>query len=605
MSSFSAFSSQFSQVAIRLPKLGAEAGDLAETSPVLIFADQGQQLAEMVNRPTAGGGLQVGIEEAPRNSREQCSQGQGADPHLHQLEQVVFVLDRSGSMGDRLLSKSRPGELGTKIDHLIERLQGLGQDYLPPETKLSLVTFDDQTEIFQCGKIEAGALREFKREVGNLRYRGDTDFVQPLSLCTEILSENIAQRRSSDPKAQPGRSIICFVTDGHDRYVHADVPAALMQQLRDQNATVFVLGIGEDYSMPRIMKLAGYAGASSWSHLPLDVKELDVFDVQLPELIKQVLASEHYLQFSVTGSFTEAAAVAPSVRFAPAESGLIFPGYVREARGIVFEKRDDLRISLRAGRSVHDPDALVREVPIVDLEDASAEFERRGDAQDLARNVLLLRAMLNKDVDMLREMQRVDPNPDQIAAMIDALHASRRGQGSHDLYSNMTMTSVSYRKPNQESQSGDPALFSGQLGPLSAQPPSGSIPSLPSYLDPAVYDRQEPRVSLHASVQFISPDNLKGKQVALTALDQGKSYLLGRQASTDQNVAIRFDDSRISRKHCEIWQENGVFYLKDLGSRNGTALNGELLVPQKPYALNDGDLVQFVGVQLRFRLPSK
>jgi hypothetical protein len=378
-----------------------------------------------------------------------------------------------------------------------------------------------------------------------------------------------------------------------------------MQKIRDQNATVFVLGIGEDYSMPRIMKLAGHAGASSWSHLPLDIKELDVFDVQLPELIRQVLASEHYLQFSVTGNFTDAAAVAPSVRFAPVDSGLIFPGYVREARGIVFEREENLRISLHAGRSVNDPDGVVREVPIVDIENAGAEFERKNSAEDLARNVLLLRAMMEKDVSLLQEMQKVDRNPDQIAGMIDSIHASQRGLRTHDLFSNMTMTSVSYRGPIPQSQADDRALFSGNLGPLSAPPPIESIPSLPANLNPAVYDPQDSRLSLHASVEFISPNNWKGERIVLSAFDEGKSYVLGREKSTDQHVAIRFTDSAVSRKHCEIWREDGAYYIKDLGSSNGTAVNGERLRPHMPRLLNDGDCVQMVWFEFRFKLPSK
>jgi hypothetical protein len=604
MSSLSPSSSQFSEIAIRLPKLDAAAGSLAGTRPVVIFADQGQQLIGMVDRATAAGGLQVGVAEDPLHARKHHSQVQSPDPHLHQLEQVIFVLDRSASMGDRLLSRSRPGEPLSKMNYLIERLRKLNPDYLPEQTRLSLVTFDHVAEVFHFGEIASGALREFKREVGRLREGSGTDFIEPLSLCTAILRDNIAQRRTSDRDAQPGRSIICFVTDGHGRYVDTDMPAALMQQLRDQNATVFVLGIGEDYSMPRIMKLAGYAGASSWSHLPIDVKELDVFDVQLPELIKQVLASEHYLQFSITGNFTDAAAVAPSVRFTPVDSGLILPGYVREARGIVFEKEENLRILLRAGRSVSDLDGVEREVPIVDLENVTAEFDRKSCAQDFARNTLLLRGMLRGDINLLREMQRTDRNPDQIAAMIDSLYAAQHGQGAHGLFSNMAIASASYKRSAEQSQSIDPALYSGNVGPLSAPPPSESIPSLPEHLNPAVYDQQGPRVSPHASVEFIWPSDLKGQQIVLSAFDEGKSYVVGREKSTEQHIAIRLTNVSVSRRHCEIWREDGAFYIKDLGSTNGTAVNGRSLKPHVPRLLHDGDLVQLLWFQFRFKLPS-
>ena len=45
----------------------------------------------------------------------------------------------------------------------------------------------------------------------------------------------------------------------------------------------------------------------------------------------------------------------------------------------------------------------------------------------------------------------------------------------------------------------------------------------------------------------------------------------------------------ISRLHFEIKINNEQYSLKDLGSKNGTKLNGESLIPYKVYALQDGD----------------
>jgi len=48
-------SRQFDALAIRLPALGEDAGQLANTRPVVIFAEQGSLSAGLFERATAGG----------------------------------------------------------------------------------------------------------------------------------------------------------------------------------------------------------------------------------------------------------------------------------------------------------------------------------------------------------------------------------------------------------------------------------------------------------------------------------------------------------------------------------------------------------------------
>lgn len=64
-------------------------------------------------------------------------------------------------------------------------------------------------------------------------------------------------------------------------------------------------------------------------------------------------------------------------------------------------------------------------------------------------------------------------------------------------------------------------------------------------------------------------------------------------------------DKRISRtRHAEIFWERGRLYLRDLGSKNGTFLNGKQLSPQETAELHDGDIVavsetEFVFSEIR------
>ncbi len=47
----------------------------------------------------------------------------------------------------------------------------------------------------------------------------------------------------------------------------------------------------------------------------------------------------------------------------------------------------------------------------------------------------------------------------------------------------------------------------------------------------------------------------------------------------------------ISGRHCKFSYQNGQYYLTDIGSSNGTYLNGQLLPRDVPQALQDGDTI--------------
>jgi hypothetical protein len=59
--------------------------------------------------------------------------------------------------------------------------------------------------------------------------------------------------------------------------------------------------------------------------------------------------------------------------------------------------------------------------------------------------------------------------------------------------------------------------------------------------------------------------------------------------------------SRISRRHARITSRGGQFYIEDLGSANGTFVNGRTrLKPQEPYPLVNGDVLKIGETTLKF-----
>lgn len=89
----------------------------------------------------------------------------------------------------------------------------------------------------------------------------------------------------------------------------------------------------------------------------------------------------------------------------------------------------------------------------------------------------------------------------------------------------------------------------------------------------------------------------RAKLVMVTGDAPGSCFLLHDLRTTaigrDLNCAVTFDAADISRKHAEIFNEDGVFHLKDLNSRNGTMLNGRSVRGIVPLAF--GDILQFGG----------
>jgi hypothetical protein len=73
--------------------------------------------------------------------------------------------------------------------------------------------------------------------------------------------------------------------------------------------------------------------------------------------------------------------------------------------------------------------------------------------------------------------------------------------------------------------------------------------------------------------------------------------LVGRAADVD----VRIDHARVSRHHALVYRAAGMMWTQDLGSANGTQLNGEP-VAGKPMQMRPGDVVSFGPATFSVRL---
>jgi pSer/pThr/pTyr-binding forkhead associated (FHA) protein len=76
---------------------------------------------------------------------------------------------------------------------------------------------------------------------------------------------------------------------------------------------------------------------------------------------------------------------------------------------------------------------------------------------------------------------------------------------------------------------------------------------------------------------------------------EGDSLSIGRDASN----SIQINDAEISRRHAQLQFQGGKYVIEDLGSTNGTHVNGQRLAA--PYVLKPGDIISFgEGIVLAF-----
>ncbi len=97
--------------------------------------------------------------------------------------------------------------------------------------------------------------------------------------------------------------------------------------------------------------------------------------------------------------------------------------------------------------------------------------------------------------------------------------------------------------------------------------------------------------------------------------NQGSAYLILRNGGRWSDVfrliptqplvigrssknAIVIADDRSSRRHAEVFHENGVWKVRDLGSRNGTFVDGAPV--QSAHSLQSGQVIQVAGISMSF-----
>ncbi len=100
-----------------------------------------------------------------------------------------------------------------------------------------------------------------------------------------------------------------------------------------------------------------------------------------------------------------------------------------------------------------------------------------------------------------------------------------------------------------------------------------------------------------AAPSAAAPQRGRGKRAAVTSLviaqprvRRGATFALGQEITVGRTTACTVtipDDSFVSQLHARVYSLEGVAYAEDLGSTNGTYLNGKRLTSPQPMAKGD------------------
>ncbi|MHC5936123.1 methylglyoxal synthase [Nostoc sp.] len=74
----------------------------------------------------------------------------------------------------------------------------------------------------------------------------------------------------------------------------------------------------------------------------------------------------------------------------------------------------------------------------------------------------------------------------------------------------------------------------------------------------------------------------------LPATQRGKEWIIGRSSDSD----FFLDSSDVSRLHAKFFFQGGNYYFSDLGSRNGSTVNGKLAEKNQGYILRGKDIIR-------------
>lgn len=574
--------------------------ELMGTRPVVIFAEQGA----------------LGVGQKAQGDSRELSHGDNlvAPSKMSRLGRVIIIFDRSGSMATYVSESSNT----KKLTYVQDKVNSWSPEQFPCGTALSLISFNEQASLDFDG-TGTRDLKAFQEATNQIRPGGLTDFENPLTIAKRLIEEDVQKTGS------PERNLVMFITDGKDNIRglnRRDGARSLASELRDLNCGTYILGVGTDYSMKRVMELASAFGFCGWAHAPQPNSSEDYFQSLIPNFVQEMLSAEQYLKINAAGAYRDFYSATHSFKRAvtgrtPREvagrmnQGSVYAGYAIESYGILFEKNENLKLELQAGRFATDRDGFAQQIDIGDSDDLrGSQFEKVRFGEDLIRQYLALQALRQDDVRALEALNeqygdgRFERRIEEIRRGLGPQSADSYNGGTQALFETMVNEGTVRNTAHEE-----------QVNQWSAVPAKGTAKEIAD--KPDVPDQAKLR---DGSVERTRPkhfeatlDLLLGEIVVPHFLlgKPGQVWNIGRSQQNDirlnpASLGLEIDLSLgdISRFHAQLHVDVlGNYFLSDVGSRHGTFVNEKRI--EEETLLKQGDIVRLGEARFRFSLEGR
>lgn len=121
-------------------------------------------------------------------------------------------------------------------------------------------------------------------------------------------------------------------------------------------------------------------------------------------------------------------------------------------------------------------------------------------------------------------------------------------------------------------------------------------------------DIRERKAAIADAIETI-PDN-NGGQPSLSLILEGEpadtvfivdkeKFTIGKRAGSDAQITF---NNAVSRHHCDIIYKNMKYFVVDMGSSNGTFVNGARLVPKTPKEIHSGDIMRLANSDFKVEI---
>ncbi len=448
---------------------------------------------------------------------------------------LVLALDTSGSME------------GEKLRHVVTSVELLLQQ-LGPNDRVGIVAFAHAARPLVPLSTPAAA----RHALFGLRADGGTNVEAGLRLAASMLG-----RRDGE-----GRQAVLLLSDGQPN-AGAMTPRTLTAVVRELGLSVSTLGYGTDHAEDVLISLAE-AGRGAYAY------------VAAPELCRVELAR-------AVGASAEVVAEGVTLSVEPRRGVTVEGAASVTLADFLAGERRPVAFALKIGPHFDPGSAtlarlVLRQRPAHVVEvDVAAEIRAvAGPLEPRAHGLRLRCSALEARTRAaaLADASRFDEAKAELERVIGEIRRapveSNDAELSEALEQLIDDVALMQQRPDAQAR----AAFRRGQKDLTRRPASALLAS-------ALSNRPRARLII-----------LEGMAPAEVPL-QG-DMVLGRTASAD----LQLESGSVSRMHTRITASDGAFWVNDLGSSNGTLLNGR---PVRCEKLSDGDVLQVGAVKLLYR----